>query len=207
MDSIIEKVTLYDVLGYMLPGSLVMLAVGGKLYQGTEVWFVESYQDLNGFVWYGFILLSYLCGILLSELSRMCKRIMAWVGGKGKIERPVSNEIIIAALKKAEVINSGDTQIDVERYMSYMYSVVQTDQNYKRIHNYASAESMYKNLAFAVFLSAVIVSTYSGGYAWGNVVCPLAGGICAVVFWHRHQRFLVKKENYAVSWFVEKYLK
>lgn len=209
MDSIFEKVTLYDILGYMLPGSLIMLTIVCVMVinQGTSINqlgdLMSLYDKLSGIFWYGFLLLSYLCGILLSEISRMLKPAITFVWSKVKeatkrkkqnasekpaedrneMDRknyPVSAEAITAALKNAKVIADGNGEEDIEKHISYMYGVIQSDKNYKRIHNYASAEVMYKNMAFAVFISAGI-------------------------FWHRHKRFCKKKQDYAISWFVEKY--
>lgn len=231
MDSILEKVTLYDVLGYLVPGSLVVLAACGKFLIIDGDGIAKIYENYAGFIIYSFVIVSFVCGILLSEVCKcfldICKKIresdkkfIKWFKATFKIKKdsvaertkteeivfPVPDEIIIEALENAGLIAHHDGEININRYLMQMYSDIQSDKNYKRIHNYASAEAMYKNLALAVLISGIIVGTY-----WGNDICHIAagavaGGAGAIIFFHRYIRFGHKKCGYTVCWYVEKYI-
>lgn len=216
MDSVFEKITLYDILGYFMPGSLVVIAVCGKVIQGYNAQAVSLYDEFSGLLTYGFILLSLICGLLISEVSR---KFLEWreeeqseEEQEKKIEFPVPEETIKRALKKADIIKKGDN-VDVKKYIGQMYGDIQSDKEYKRVHNYASAEVMCKNLAFAVPISALIVSSYF--YNDFNSICKYigvmvgivaCGVLCGVAFFKRYERFCKKKQNYAIIWYVEKYL-
>lgn len=212
MDSILEKITLYDVLGYMLPGSLVMLAVSGKFLISAYTYAggIDFYQDHEKLFVYGFILLSYICGILVSEMSRM---IMGW-GRKKKGQEenpttgnfPIPDKRIKKALKIAGIIDYQDGEISIVQYLKQMYSDIQSDKEYRRIHNYASAEVMYKNLALAIPISAILLCTYYPDCIWGKVIVLVSGFIGMWISGMRCKRFCRKKQEYTVCWYVEKYL-
>ena len=68
MDSVFEKITLYDILGYLFPGSVLMLLFLFGVDAKTVVGFFEKWNVGNGFMYLAFFLVSYLIGIALSEL-------------------------------------------------------------------------------------------------------------------------------------------
>lgn len=200
MGSVVEKITLYDILGYVMPGSLIVLTIGGRFIVsgGKEV--ISLYESFSGFITYGFILLSFICGILVSELGRIV------IQGKAEKNFSVPDAVVRKALANAKVIKSENETVKIEDYIRYMYSDIQSDSNYKRIHNYASAEVMCKNLTVAVLFSAIAASTYDGLLFCERGLIILFGMALAFLLWHRYRRFDQKKQNYAVSWYVEKYI-
>lgn len=204
MDSILEKITLYDVLGYFVPGSLVMLPVCGLVLSSEEGAAVlyEKYQSL--FV-YGFIVVSYICGILLSEIGRkIADRV------KSEWQFPLPEDKIIQALSKAGVIDvQGDQsgKVNVSEYMKQMYNDIQSDSEYKRLHNYASAEVLYKNLVTAIPVSAAVLCIYFPQCLLGKGVVLGLGLFGMWIAWSRCRRFYEKKQAYTVCCYVEKYLR
>lgn len=73
------------------------------------------------------------------------------------------------------------------------------DTNYNRIHNYASAETMYKNLALAVGMVILGIEKM----LTLKLVFVLRVGV--VVLIRRCVRFADKKAQYSLVGFMEKY--
>lgn len=195
---LLEKITLYDLLGYALPGCILLYVLGV---------FGDAGSEAGAFFALVFVVTGYVTGILISEAS-------AWlIGGKTfseKLKRDAEKKIKIApeavkrALKKANVLPGSKPAADMElvwTYLAVMYADIQTDSNYNRIHNYASAVPLYKNMAVVSALCAVI-------YAWRHqwIFCA-ASAAAVVLFVHRWRRFEIKKILYTVNWYVNKYLK
>lgn len=208
MDSIFEKITLYDVLGYFVPGSLVMLAVCGIFLSSADNGVPVLYRNYQSLFVYGFILVSYIIGILLSEISR---RIMEH--GRGNGDLPIADKVIEQALIKAGVIASQDDRSEADRnegfhaakYLKLMYNDIQSDSNYKRLHNYASAEVLYKNLALAIPVGAIALCIYFPKCLLGKAAILALGILGMKIAWDRCKRFYQKKQDYAVCCYVEKY--
>ena len=76
MENILEKVTLYDILGYLFPGSvfLIMLVFG---MEGDTKDFMERWKEQTALLNLAFILISYLAGVLLSEISEQIQSLCA----------------------------------------------------------------------------------------------------------------------------------
>lgn len=204
MDSILEKITLYDVLGYFVPGSLVMLSVSGLILSSVEgaQALYTAYQSL--FV-YGFIVVSYICGILLSEIGRKITNHV-----KSDWQFPLPEDKIIQALSKAGVIDVQEERsggVNVSEYMKQMYNDIQSDSEYKRLHNYASAEVLYKNLVTAIPVSAAVLCLYFPQCLLGKGVVLGLGLFAMWIAWSRSRRFYEKKQAYTVCCYVEKYLR
>ena len=80
-----------------------------------------------------------------------------------------------------------------------MYSEIQADSQYSRLHNYASAELLYKNM--------VVVSVLAMGIGVGqqNMTEIIIGAVSVVLFARRWIRFAERSRGYAICWFVQKY--
>lgn len=93
MDSVLEKITLYDILGYLFPGSvLVLLIMAGMTAQAREG-LLTGWREYPGILWLVFFAVSYLAGIMLSEVAEwfqwavcMCKALCAKAGNAIKNE-------------------------------------------------------------------------------------------------------------------------
>lgn len=53
---------------------------------------------------------------------------------------PIPDSRIQEALKNAGITDPEEKETNIDQYMKQMYSDVQSDKEYRRIHNYASAE-------------------------------------------------------------------
>lgn len=216
---LLQKLTLYDLLGYTLPGGIVVLDIklGGiiqwisgvnrnaeKFSAGLEI------TDLIII-----LMIGYFVGIVISEAAQkivsfpfIMKVMLAFRKGKDNCKRVrreleqkswndlceecnVSDSQIKEALQKAGLWN-GDVA-----YVQKIYSYIQTKENYKRIHNYASMELLCKNMSIVCLI--LFVSDMMRGFCslWMTLY-----GISAVLFFIRWHRFRNKKNEYSLIWFV-----
>ena len=96
---------------------------------------------------------------------------------------------------------------DPLKYLPAVYGIVQSDEAYKRIHNYASSETMYKNLSAAVLFGGLIeilylIHTVQATWSCGIIAVWL---LSVALLMHRYYRFKIKKYAYSLIWFIEKY--
>lgn len=214
MDGVLEKITLYDILGYLVPGSLLMMLILGGIGQEKMLSYLKQWGDYKGALYFTFLLISYLVGIALSEAMAWvwnCKRFMALIQKvrkclkkENKILDGISNEQIANALEKSGISENNDlikSHVEnnfMEHYFSYVYGFVQKSDDYKRVHNYASAYVLYKNVTGALLLGGIVVLFNK---RWIGILCI----VMSVVFLIRGVKFQDKKNGYAVIWFVEKF--
>lgn len=216
MESILEKITLYDILGYFFPGGFFLLLIlfGGMQSEVLEL--MESWNDYKAFLYLAFIFVSFLIGILFSELSEQVR--LVW---NKLVERRNENGNRFGEISMDEffqnqlaetLIHSGvreSTDAIKENlqngrhtyYKSHIYGVIQGRQDCKRIHCYASAYVMYKNMAVAILASSLVLF-----FKFHMNSRLFVGGIfvCAMLVL-RSVRFMKKKNRYALIWFLEKY--
>lgn len=202
---LLQKFTLYDLLGYMLPGGVVVYVV---FYEGQNMETV-SLQTV------AFLVFSYLVGILISELMTGIRAIAlqavcGLTGKAGKHKKSVYEELGLPKSLIEEVLHNTkllgeDEELEEEyvpeKYFRHMYSDIQIDTKYGRIHNYASAAVMYKNLTGAFMICSCC---YLFRTEWKYTTLYLSG---AILFAVRELRFRKKQYGYAVHWYVEKYRK
>ena len=203
MGSVFEKLTYYDILGYLLPGMVFVIISGGAYAFSIGEDIVERYKDISGFLIMLFIVVSYVIGLILSEFSRIFMIIFDKIKLKMKhIERcysfPVERSIIVKALKNSNLISGNEEDIKAE-YFEVMYGVIQTDPKYGRIHNYTSAEIMYKNLMAAILASALIVFFVLQYKNFWFFIISIA---IFLAFLNRYRRFYKKNNKNTVIVFV-----
>lgn len=237
---LLQKITLYDLLGYALPGCVLLY-----IWKWSDVF---AAGDVPASAMIVFVGLGYLAGILIAELSELVSGI--WKKSKRakaaiEKEMEIAPETIRKALFNAGVLRETDeagentanagiadrnaantdsadrstinaantanadsaanvcTEDDyglLWNYFTNMYADIQTDKNCSRLHNYASAELLYKNMACVSAISA-------GRFLWGQQwVAMLLAVAAAVLFLNRWRRFTQKKVLYTVYWYAAKYL-
>lgn len=217
MDSVVEKITLYDLLGYMIPGSLFLI----MLYHGCIFKITEDASNT-----YEIIICSYVCGMAISEVARWISKAIrvgldnmnsSRISGVAKhfpgtkayyddLENGIGSAVIKKALQHSKLVeNHIGSENLVPKYAKTMYSDIQTDPKYKRIHNYASAEVMYKNIAFAAFLGSVMTFGICFLKQDNKAIIIAAEIVVCIIFFIRWTRFEKKKEIYTVLWFIEKH--
>lgn len=200
---LLQKFTLYDLLGYMFPGGIVLYVIYGK----------EQCADIPALNLIAFLTFSYLAGIVISELMTdilaIGRKIKYQAGHRAEPveknfykELGISRELLENMLRQRKLLGSSEILDDnavPSKYLWHMYSDIQTDSKYNRIHNYASAEVMSKNFALASVI-CVVVCLCRKEFIYAAVL--MLGSIVLLI---RKSRFRKKKIGYTVHWFVDKW--
>lgn len=222
MDSMLEKITLYDIMSYFVPGFLCLVLIVFALIPELSTSNLDVYNNYKGYIGFTFVIFSYVAGIAISSVARFfCSLINEFLK---KRKEDKSNETYNQSLRNA-LLQSGMSEKDAESCISkddpllprqrqdfldmWIYADIQADPRYKRIHNYASSEFMYKNIAVAFVLAAIvpeILHFFLKLELQENMNILIVFEILlAVIFFLRWKRFEEKKKKYAVNWFIEKY--
>ena len=237
MDSMLEKITLYDIMSYFVPGFLCLVLIVFALIPELSTSNLDVYNNYKGYIGFTFVIFSYVAGIAISSVARFfCSLINEFLkkrkedksnrdkSNRDKSNRDKSNETYNQSLRNA-LLQSGMSEKDAESCISkddslllrqrqdfldmWIYADIQADPRYKRIHNYASSEFMYKNIAVAFILAAIVPETlhfFLKLELQENMNILIVFEILlAVIFFFRWKRFEGKKKRYAVNWFIEKY--
>lgn len=196
---VLQKLTLYDLLGYALPGCVLLFFLNS-----------ENSENLTKMEAGGVLLIivfGFLTGIMISEVMRWVEMLIGKLFGKKQWNAvwnkyALSCERMERALKKAHIldrIGNGADNAFFSKYRTAIYADIQTDSKYSRIHNYASLALLCKNM-FLVMLFCMIDGIIRNSFEEG-----LFGVIGLCCFGIRWQRFSSKKIGYAICWFLEKY--
>ena len=215
MNSIIEKITLYDFFGYLIPGSAFMSLLLVRLIQELGSDGLTDLKDFKSQLTVLFLLWSFLSGLILSELARVISDFIderglkdIYVNSVKKVAN-IDESMLNEAMKKSKLVENGDLtpNTDLLKYLPMIYGTVQSDEKYKRLHNYASSETMYKNLTAAVLLGGIpeilfLPQKLQCGIIAGIVVVWI---LSVILLMRRYYRFRIKKSAYSLIWFIEKY--
>ncbi len=224
MSSLIEKITLYDLLGYSIPGS-ILIGMAGSAYlikNNRYQCFYDTYKDSFGYLFSALLVLGYVAGMLIAEITDIiigaCKATLDF-DVKEKLKE-VDYKSVEKALKKANYMtyeNRLRSEEDVLKYLSSMYGDIQSDVKYNRLHNYSSSKLVCKNLAFVSFCGFIIVLSYliqsfDLMFLPDTNVVKVVFIICGCctsffLFIRRWKKMYVKTQFYTVVWFIEKYNK
>lgn len=213
MGNLLEKITLYDILGYTLPGCVLLLLLLGMDTEYVFI-FLGEWNDHMGVLYFLFFLAAYLSGIVLSELADTAiairKKVKPPAPAKWERDAGLSRRVA-RALKKSGYCEAEGTETEetiantiaahgLEEYMGYIYGSIQIGTEYRRLHDYASAYVLYKNLA-AAFVIGTGVLFVSKGWNFGILI---SGVILAALMIKRSIHFCRTKNKYAVVWFLDK---
>lgn len=215
MNSIIEKITLYDFFGYLIPGSVFMSLLLVRIIQELGSDGLTDLKDFKSQLTVLFLLWSFLSGLILSELARVISDFVDKRGLKDtyvnsvKKAANIDESMLKEAIKKSKLVENGDLiqNTNLLNYLPMIYGTVQSDEKYKRLHNYASSETMYKNLTAAVLLGGIpeilfLPQKLQCGIIAGIVVVWI---LSVILLMRRYYRFRIKKSAYSLIWFIEKY--
>lgn len=210
MDTFFERITFYDLYGYTIPGSFLILMLSSPhLSQIIRIW--DQYENLAIYAFIVVVLLSFITGILISEIAHGLFYTILFILNLrfehlqlDKLKLPESR--VANALKCAGVLMDSYTISEqIQNNLSYIYGEIQADSKYKRIHNYASCEVLYRNMSMALSISILFIAYLSDLEAIQKIGISMLFIIGAFLMGSRAYRFMIKKESYAVYWFVEKY--
>ena len=201
---LLQKLTLYDLLGYALPGGMFLII--------CNISKMDELSNISGTVLILFFVMAFLAGIMISEVSWGMNRIIdrltedrQWneISQRYALTKDkIDNALVNANYIKAEdgVNDSASKDVDyVKRYMPVMFADIQCDPKYSRIHNYASALLLYKNM---VVVSAACAIVGISRHSFYEIIIGVVGVLC---FFSRSSRFNRKKIVYTICWFLEKY--
>lgn len=204
---VLQKITLYDLLGYAVPGTVLVIGAGACMLGETED--MSLYGDYAGYISAGIILLGYILGIAISEMSEFLGSFIkktTWFQKKKRAGN-LDKEVVADALEKAGVLKNKSDALSSEKlnsYSTYMYSEIQADSNYSRIHNYASAGLTCRNMALVALLLTIV---WCMNLETHKICTGFAGIFLAWMFLRRWRKQCWKKEEYTVNWFVQKHIK
>lgn len=221
---ILQKVTLYDLLGYAVPGTCLLTIILGVYIYGADN--VVLQKDYAGYICGLIILFGYIIGIVISEvtdviLEKFIKQTKWFMADRKELE--VKPEVLVAALEKIGfnqvALDGGNEETSGEeepekkiikglmnKYHTSIYANIQTDPEYSRIHNYASAALICKNMAFVSFAATIEISSLTIGNWPLSVLTVGTGMIFIWAFMLRWKKNYWRKYRYANEWFVQKYI-
>lgn len=198
---LLQKVTLYDLLGYALPGGVVVGLCGWHGIFG-EIEYTELPVALLFAVWF---VAGYILGIIISEVTDR----IVFIDNKSEDffdklckNYGIEQTELEAALKEAGILNANQTVEklkDLGQYSGQIYSRVQIDPKYNRLHNYGSGELLYRNMALVSLIAVLLGSFYRN---IPEIVLAVLGVVCFIL---RYMRFSERKEGYTLCWFLDKY--
>ncbi len=207
MEGMFQKITYYDLYGYTFPGAILLLAMFSRRIYECGIDQVNLYKDLFIYIFMGYLLFSFIMGIIVSEIGHFVEILIFHKIRVGYLNQLAIPYALVEEALKAGVESASEITVssgrELQAFLPYMYSVIQSDAKYSRIHNYASSGGMCRNLAVVSFLSGMIVRRdWTAGSWW-----PIAvGTVCAFIFWYRTYRFAKKKALYTIYWFVNRYI-
>lgn len=211
MDSVFQKITYYDLYGYTLPGCLfILLVFSYKIYMLPPD-IINTYKDIHLYIFLIFIFSGMIMGIIITEISDIIfGRLFQNSYRSYLTERNIgiSYSKITTALQKSGIINSSaaiSAPSHIQPYLWYIYSEIQADNNYARIHNYASSELLYKNLSVVFIIGSLIAAAIWPLEAHIKIFLILAGGFFGCLMGYRGRQFKEKKDVYSIFWFVKKH--
>lgn len=211
MNSIIEKVTLYDFFGYFVPGLTFVSFIFMALIDKTDEFVLTLFKNYSSICWMATVLAGFIFGIILSEIARILSDLIDSLQ-KSKYAKIVLTKLKIDirtigyALEKGGLSGSADavTENNFTDYLLGMYGSIQVEEKYKRIHNYSSSVMMYKNLSVAILIGGAMFFYIVQDWSRKSIIIWI---IAVVILVHRYSRIKVRKDVYTIVWFVDKYSK
>lgn len=214
MDKVFEKITLYDILGYGFPGIFMMSIMYALFYKMVPSSVYDAMKDNDIIVLVMMIIFGHITGLLLSELSKTKMLKHFFSGNQSDRLKKYGDYVINKSLGRSGLSTLKNWSDEDKE--NYMYSIVQVDQAFSRIHCYSSAEVMSRNASIACFLGCFAVFFRPFIYGYNQSITSLSCFkhllalfllFCGFIFLkERSKRFAKKKKDYAVKWFIMKYL-
>ena len=233
MDKVFEKITLYDILGYVFPGCFLMIILLVDFFiSNTEIAIkaIKATKGYDAIIIMLALIISHIFGTIISQISESSdiaeclfpRQALKKETNDDELIKELTERIDKEAIKKALENEGGfscegSSCIEVNKKATdYIYNVIQVDPDYSRIHGYASSEVLSRNsslvclIGFITTCSSIIVSyqqLLDSLFIYEAII--LAGALIVgfLVLKERSERFAKKKVYYAVNWFVSKYKK
>lgn len=200
MDNFFEKFTLYDLLGYTIPGTILLVVMAKDVL--IKAYELELLENFMIYICLTALVLGYCIGVAVAGVVRAFETVILKSKFCNYEFEKIGYEAIKRALYNAGVINENtevNSEEDVQKHLGYMYGEIQSKAKYKRLHNYAAMELFCENMSFVCGLSTVIISIRDNASCW-IVVC---GVLLVCLFGFQANTFNERKDFYAVAWFVK----
>lgn len=217
---VLQKVTIYDLLGYTVPGTILVGVIEMCFFYSQL--FGDEYKNYAGYICGATILLGYVAGMFIAELTNVFleRRCIKKLFENKEELNNIGYATILKALEKAGVMEQTSSfapenqvvQINqeeqVKKYYRYMYADIQADSKYSRIHNYASSELVCKNSSFVFLISTILIlgsqcESLEMGEGIGILIVGIAG---TTLLFRRYLKQRDQKNAYTLDWFVQKHL-
>lgn len=207
---LLQKLTLYDLLGYTIPGTLAvwLYACDGDLMMMNEF----SLGTLGLLV-----IMGYVTGAMITEIAERFEwAIEQFITKHDTLNNKahqkfwgdicknykISGDMVKRALEKANITSydqSAAADVLVKEYKTYMYSAIQSDPDYDRLDTYASAELLYKNMTLVTFYAACM-------YFFNQMNTAGIMALFGMAFFAiRRVHFAERSRGYTICWFIQKY--
>lgn len=205
MSEVIQKITLYDLLGYTIPGTILVSVSIYLFYFKDLLNLITNYDQFAGYLFAALIVSGYICGLAIAEVFAILFSLPVkskWFS-KGNGIEDIGYDIISDALTRAGILKNSTRIQDLRstmKYMGYIYGIIQADSKYSRLHNYASLELVCGNMAI---VSIACFGLYA--YAVGKWQMVMIGLLFGCIFFANYHKLYWRKHFYVLCWFVEKY--
>ena len=186
MNSIIEKVTLYDFFGYFVPGLTFISFIFMALIDKTDESVLTLFKNYSSICWMAIVLAGFIFGIILSEIARILSDLIDSLQ-KSKYAKIVLTKLKIDIRTIGRALEKGGLSCSAD---------VVTE------NNFSSSVMMYKNLSAAIFIGGAMFFCIVQNWSWKSIIIWI---IAVVVLVHRYSRIKVRKDVYTIIWFVDKY--
>jgi len=232
VESIFEKITLYDILGYLFPGSVftAMLMFGGRKDYVLEL--TVRWRDSMAVLYMAFIVVSYLAGVMLSEICEWLKllyRGLFLVFKKTKCAALGNMKPIKWLVEKGRQLLGNDfEQFEGQMVKALIRSGMEEDETAIKANLRNGKDGYYKKYIYGNIQGRgdyKRIHSYASAYVMyrntaaalliGLAVLWVKYGVCGpasvwmpllgIVLAVRSFRFWKKKNQYALFWFMEKY--
>lgn len=170
MNSIFNKLNLYDFLGYIIPGSLIITILNDFFVKNLNVDFIFEVNDGNIIDVFLFIIISYFFGILIHELSQIVEQYFfkrVWNGFPSekylldncdKYSKEFKNELKKTIKSKFDITLNNTKEKNQEAF-NLIYSKVQKLEGNDRIQLFNTIYGMCRSLfTGSIFGSALYIT-------------------------------------------------
>lgn len=167
MDKILEKFSMYDFLGYFLPGSIVLFVLNNRYLDFSTILSTFSFNS-EVFLAIYFVILSYSIGMLSHEFSELIQKyLLSPLWGGLPSERFLSDKDKKYTIEYKEkirnkinadfgILTGNDKKINQEAF-NLIYSKVQKGSGNQRIQLFNSIYGMNRNI-----ISGIVICIFLG---------------------------------------------
>jgi uncharacterized membrane protein YbhN (UPF0104 family) len=195
------KASIYDILGYFLPGLLVILVLILLFLNYNVKFLFEEIKRLSTTEIFLAIIIAYIIGHLIQSISNILENIFSklpllkYISGAPSYQylsesnKFYSNEFKKLILDAAKDIFKSENLKEKELFNLCYSLILQKGETY-RIELFVSLYGFYRGLLYSCLISSILFSMYR------NFILAIAFVIFAILFLQRYKRFRSYFEDY-----------